>query len=189
MSDYIQGSSNTVLNSAYLYAGAKGQYKKYFTWDARGQYTFLGYEVNDFGVHANLSLNAYPFRRDKTSPLTLKAHFETTLKEPDYYEQHLCTNHYMWNNDFGKISTTKVEAFLDIPRWKLHASFGYALLSNNIYYDTQGIVQQNTNPMSVMTATLNKNFKVWKVHLDHPAMFQYSSNKDVLPLPMLALNF
>ena len=187
--DYIQGRTNVLLNSLYLYAGAKGQYKKYLNWDADGHYTFLGYELNDFGVNANVAISFYPFRKDKASPLTLRGHFETSLKEPDYYDQHLCTNHYMWNNDFGKISTTKVEAFLDIPRWEMSASFGYGLLSNNIYYDNQGIVQQNTTPMSVMTATLNKNFKVWKVHLDHQAMFQYSSNKDVLPLPMLALNF
>ena len=186
--DYIQGSSNTLLNSAYLYAGAKGQYKKYFTWDARGEYTFLGYEVNDFGIHANMTFSAYPFRRAKNSPLTLKAHFETTLKEPDYYEQHLCTNHYMWDNDFGKISSTKIGATLEIPRWDLNASFDYALLSNNIYYDTLGIVRQNPEPMSVMTASLQKNFKLWKFHLDHQALFQISSNKDVLPLPMLALN-
>ena len=188
MSDYIQGSSNTLLNSTYLYAGAKGQYKKYFTWDAKGEYTFLGYEMNDFGVHANLGFSAYPFRRDKNSPLTLKAHFETTLKEPDYYEQHVCTNHYRWDNDFGKISSTKIGATLEIPRWDLNASFDYALLSNNIYYDTLGIVRQNPEPMSVMTASLQKNFKVWKFHLDHQALFQISSNKDVLPLPMLALN-
>ena len=186
--DYVQGSSNTLLNSTYLYAGARGQYKKYFTWDARGEYTFLGYEINDFGIHANLAFSAYPFRRDKKSPLTLKAHFETTLKEPDYYEQHLCTNHYMWNNEFGKISSTKIGAALEIPRWDLHASFDYALLSNNIYYDTEGIVRQNTDPMSVMTASLRKDFIVWKFHLDHQALFQLSSNKDVIPLPMLALN-
>ena len=187
-SDYIQGSGNTLLNSTYLYAGAKGQYKKYFTWDAKGEYTFLGYEMNDFGVHANLGFSAYPFRRDKNSPLTLKAHFETTLKEPDYYEQHVCTNHYRWDNDFGKISSTKIGATLEIPRWDLNASFDYALLSNNIYYDTLGIVRQNQEPMSVMTASLQKNFKIWKLHLDHQALFQLSSNKDVLPLPMLALN-
>ena len=188
MSDYLQGSSNVLLNSAYLYAGAKGQYKKYFTWDAMGQYTFLGYEANDFGIQANLALNAYPFRRYKSSPLTFKAHFETTLKEPDYYEQHLCTNHYRWDNDFGKISSTKIGGALEIPRWNLSASFDYALLNNNIYYDTEGIVRQNTDPMSVMTASIKKNFTVWKVHLDHQALFQLSSNKDVLPLPMLALN-
>jgi hypothetical protein len=186
--DYIQGSSNTLLNSAYLYAGAKGQYKKYFTWDARGEYTFLGYEVNDFGIHANMTFSAYPFRRAKNSPLTLKAHFETTLKEPDYYEQHLCTNHYMWDNDFGKISTTKLGAELEIPRWDLNAAFDYALLSNNIYYDTEGIVRQNSAPMSVMSASLRKDFKVWKLHFENEGLFQLSSNKDVLPLPMLALN-
>ena len=186
--DYIQGSSNILLNSVYLYAGAKGQYKKYLNWDARGQYTFLGYELNDFGVDANVSVSFYPFRKDRTSPLTLKGHFETNLKEPDYYDQHLYTNHYRWDNDFGKTSTTKVEAFVDIPRWEMSASFGYGLLSNNIYYDTEGIVRQNTTPMSVMTATLKKNFRIWKFHLDNQAMFQLSSNKEVLPLPMLALN-
>lgn len=187
-SDFIQGPSNVILNSMYLYAGARGQYKKYLNWDAKGHYTFLGYEINDFGIDANLSVNFYPFRKDKSSPLTLRAHFETNLKEPDYYEQHLYTNHFRWNNDFSKTSTTKIEAFVDIPRWDLAASFSYGLLSNNIYYDTQGIVQQNTKPMSIMTASLKKNFKIWKLHLDHQALFQLSSNKDVLPLPMLALN-
>lgn len=187
-SDYIQGRNNVLLNSVYLYAGAKGQYKKYLNWDANGQYTFLGYELNDFGINANVAVNLYPFRRAKHSPLTLKGHFETSLKEPDYYEQHLYTNHYRWDNDFGKISTTKIEAFLEIPRWDLYASFGYGLLDNNIYYDTQGIVQQNSSPMSVMTASLKKNFTIWKVHLDHDALFQLSSNQNVLPLPMLALN-
>ncbi len=186
--DYIQGNTNVLLNSVYLYAGAKGQYKKYLNWDADGRYTFLGYELNDFGINANVAVNFYPFRKDKASPLTLKAHFETNLKEPDYYDQHLYTNHYRWDNDFGKISTTKVEAFLDIPRWDLSASFGYGLLSNNIYYDNQGFAQQNTTPMSVMSATLKKNFKLWKLHFDHDILFQLSSNKEVLPLPMLALN-
>ena len=186
--DYLQGSSNVLQNSVYLYAGANGQFKRYLTWNAKGDYTFLGKEINDFGIEANLTAHAYPFRRDRKSPLTFNAHFETSLREPDYYEQHLYTNHYKWNNDFSKISKTKVEASLSIPRWKLAASFGYALLNNNIYYDTLGVVQQNTKPMSVMSATLKKNFRLWKLHLDHTATFQLSSNEEVMPLPMLALN-
>ena len=77
---------------------------------------------------------------------------------------------------------------MTIPKWKLAASFGYALLNNNIYYDTLGIVRQNTTPMSVLTAELKKDFKLGPVHLDHKAMFQLSSNEEVMPLPMLALN-
>ena len=186
--DYLQGSTNVIQNSVYLYAGANGQFKKYLTWNANGDYTFLGSEINDFGIEGNLTLNAYPFRRDRKSPFTLEAHFETSLREPDYYEQYIYTNHYKWDNDFSKISKTKAEASLSIPRWKMAASFSYALLNNNIYYDTLGIVRQNTKPMSVMTATLNKDFRLWKLHFDHKATFQLSSNEEVMPLPMLALN-
>ena len=187
--DYLQGSNNVIQNSVYLYAGANGQYRKYMEWDARGKYNFLGYEINDFEIEGNMTFSAYPFRKDRKSPLTVGIHFETSLKEPDYYQQHLFTNHFKWDNNFSKISTTKLEADLSIPRWDMRASFGYGLLSNNIYYDNHGIVRQNTEPLSVMTATLQKNFRIWKFHLDHRAMLQLSSNQDVLPLPLLALNF
>ena len=186
---YLQGSTNVIQNSVYVYAGANGQYKKYLTWDAKGKYNFLGHEINDFGIEGNLAFSAYPFRKDRKSPMTLKVHFETSLKEPDYYQQYLYTNHYKWDNNFSKISTTKLEASLSIPRWDMAASFGYALLSNNIYYDNTGIVQQNTTPMSVMTAVLQKNFHVWKLHFDHRAMLQLSSNQNVMPLPLGTLNF
>lgn len=186
--NYIEGSKNVLQNSVYLYAGANGRYKKYMTWDAFGKYNFLGFGMNDFEVNGNLEFNAYPFRRYRKSPLTLRAHFETSLKEPDYYQQHLFTNHYKWDNDFSKISTTKVEGSLHIPRWKLDASVGYALLSNNIYYDTLGIARQNTKPMSVLTTSLRKDFAIWKFHFDNKALLQLSSDPDVMPLPLLALN-
>ena len=186
--DYVKGRTNVIQNSLYLYAGAQGQYDKYLQWNAKGRYTFLGHEINDFSIEGNVAFSAYPFRRDRKSPLTLNVHFETSLKEPDYYQQHLFTNHFKWNNDFGKISTTKLEARLDIPRWDMDASFGYGLLSNNIYYDTQGTVQQNTSPMSVISASLRKDFKIWKFHFENRALLQFSSNSDVMPLPLLSLN-
>ena len=185
---YLSKQRNTVLNSTYLYAGAQGQFKKYLSWDATGKYNFLGHEINDFGVQGNISFSTYPFRKERNSPITLAAHFETNLTEPDHYQQRILTNHYKWEYDFGKISDTRIEASLSIPRWKLGASFGYALLNNNIYYDTLGIVRQNTKPMSVMTASLMKNFKVWNFHFDHRALFQLSSDTEVMPLPTLALN-
>ena len=62
---FLARSANTVRNSVYLYAGAQGQYKKYLDWHAFGKYTFLGHEINDFGVNADVSVKFYPFRRDK----------------------------------------------------------------------------------------------------------------------------
>jgi hypothetical protein len=185
---YLKKPDNARWNTLYTYVGAEGRLKKYLEWDAMGLYNFAGYEANDFTVQANAQINIFPFRREPNSPLSIGAHFETKLKEPDFYQQHLYSNHYSWDNDFGKVSTTRVTGSLDLPKWRLSASVGYALLANNIYYDTLGIARQNTVPMSVLSASLRKDFVFGPVHLENSALFQVSSNQDVLPLPTLALN-
>lgn len=176
-------------NSVYAYGGVEGNVSKYFKWNAKTHYFVLGEKSGDFDIEGNIGVNFYPFRKARTSPVALGAHFETSLKEPDHYQQRLFTNHYLWENDFGKISSTKLQATISIPRWKFDASAGYALLSNNIYYDETGFARQNTAPMSVLSAYVRKEFVIGGfLHLDNRALFQYSSDQTVLPLPSLALN-
>ena len=186
--EVLHKSSNHRWNSFYAYAGAEGMLGRYLNWDATGLMNFAGAEAGDFYVKANAKLNVFPFRRDPQSPISLSASFETRLQEPDFYQQHFYTNHFKWENDFSKVSTTRIRAQLDIPRWKLKAQVGYALLANNIYYDTLAVVRQNATPMSVLSAGLTKDFAFGPVHLDNSALLQLSSNQEVLPLPLLALN-
>jgi len=175
-------------NSVYLYAGAEGQLLGSAWWDAKARFTMIGHDAGDLAVSANAGLRFFPFRRARKSPLSVTAHFETTLEEPTWYQQHLNLNHFSWDNEFGKISTTRLQGHVDIPYWRLSADVGYALLGGNLYYDTQGIIRQNTTAMSVLSASLRKEFKFGPVHLDHRALFQLSSNPEVLPLPAVALN-
>lgn len=98
------------------------------------------------------------------------------------------TNHFSWDNSFEKISTTKVQGILDIPHWKLRAEVGYALLANNIYYNSQGIVAQNTPAMSVFSASVRKEFVFGPFHMDNRLLYQASSNQEVVPVPTLAVN-
>ncbi|MBR1887064.1 MAG: hypothetical protein IJ813_01200, partial [Bacteroidales bacterium] len=179
---------NTVWNTMYVYAGAEGRLSRYMEWDATGRYHFTGVEANDFSLGGRIKLNIFPFRRHPSSPMTLEAAVETSLKAPDFYQQHFYSNHYIWENDFQKVSTTKIHATFSVPRWDLKAEAGYALLANNVYYDTLGIARQNNVPMSILTAALTKNFKFGPVHLDNKVLFQLSSNQDVVPLPTVALN-
>ncbi len=179
---------NTVWNSAYLYGGAKGQFKNYFHWDADGYYTFVGQEINDMGINANAGFNIYPFRRQRKSPMSFNFHFETTLDEPEYYQQHYYSNHYKWDNSFGKISTTKLEGSFSIPHWNLDLTAGWTLVDNYIYYDTQAIARQRGSAVNVMKVALTKNFKIWGLHFDNQVLFQTTSDEDVIPLPMVAVN-
>jgi len=187
--DSITTSSKTTQHSVYAYAGAEGSLRNNLFWDAKGKFAVGGYNAGDFDVSANAQLNFYPFRRARKSPLSLGAHFSTTLKEPNRYQQVLYSNHYSWENSFDKISTTRLSGSLSIPHWGVYADVGYSLLANNIYYDTLGIVRQNSNAMSILAANIRKDFVIggW-LHLDNSVLLQVSSNEDVLPVPLAAAN-
>ena len=174
--------------SFYAYAGAEGKLSKYFSWDATGLLHFAGQEAGDFSVKANAKVSLFPFRREPGSPISIGAHFETSLKEPDFYTQHFFSNHFKWENGFSKTSTTRIQGTLDIPRWRLKAEVGYALLTGYNYYDAKGIARQHTDAVSVLTAGLFYHLPLGPLHLENSALFQVSSAQDVLPLPMLALN-
>ncbi len=176
-------------HSMYTYAGANGRLSRYVSWDASGRFFFEGYRAGDFSLDANASFNLYPFRRARNSPLSISAHFGTSLSEPDHYQQKIRSNHFNWDNNFSKISTTRLEGSVDIPYWKLSARAGYALLADNIYYDTLGVVRQNGTPMSVLSASVRKEFVFMDfLHMDNRVLFQASSNQEVLPLPALSFN-
>lgn len=185
---FLNKPSNVVWNSTYAYAGAEGQISEYIFWDALGKYNFMGYEANDFSINANLGFNIYPFRKARKSPISVNAHFETSLKEPDFYQQHYYSNHYIWENEFGKISTTKIQGSIAIPRFRFKLTAGYSLLNNNLFYDARSIIQQNTVPMSIFSARLDQDFVLGPMHFDHRILFQHSTNQEVVPLPLLSAN-
>lgn len=184
---FLYKNSNVSLNNSYIYASANGKFRKYFSWEGFGKFNFLGHNMGDFDINANATFSFYPFK-DKSEGVNLTARFSTSLKRPDYYSEHLYSNHFIWDNNFGKISKTKIEGELNIPKWKMSAYFGYALVNNNIYYDTLGIIRQTPDLVNVMSAYLQKDFKIWMFHLDNQILFQLSSNQESIPLPLLALH-
>ncbi len=185
---YLVGSKNISRNTLYAYAGVKGSYQKYFEWNAFGKYNFAGSEVNDFKIDANLQFNLYPFRRARQSPMSFVFHFETALEEPDYLMQHFYSNHFKWDNQFSKISTTKLTGGLQIPHWDLWLNVGYALLGNYVYFDEHALPRQQGEAFSVFNIDLRKDFTLWKFHFENRLLAQYSTNESVLPLPYLSAN-
>ena len=187
--DSLKTSSVQKENSVYAYAGVEGNLHQYFDWDAKGRFTFAGAELGDFDINASARVNFFPFRRARKSPLSLGVRFGTSLTEPNHYQQRIYANHYSWNNTFGKTSQSSLRATVDIPYWKLHADAGYSLVGNHIYYDTTAVIRQNSGVVSVLSASLRKEFVIGGLlHLDNKVLAQVSSDQEILPLPALALN-
>ncbi|MEF9986671.1 MAG: putative porin [Bacteroidales bacterium] len=181
---FLEGNKNTKQNNMYLYFGASGQLKKYFEWNGMGVYHFAGYYQNDFSIDGKVKFSAYPV----TGGIHLTGNIHISQQRPNFFFNNYYSNHYVWDNNFDKTTTTKIEAKLEIPKYKFEAFFGYALLNNNTYFDTLGIVRQNNDAMSILTAYVKKDFKVWKFHFDNQVLFQLSSKEEIVPLPKLSLN-
>lgn len=183
--DYLTGRRYETQHNLYIYGGASGQLRKFIAWNADADYYLAGYKMFDFDINAKLRFSVYPVEQG----IHLTGKFHTGLKSPHPFEQHLYMNHHKWDNDFSKVSKSTLEAELSIPKWRLDASFGYALVANMLYYDSLAVIRQHTAaPVSVMSAYLRKDFTVWRLHFDNRALFQLSSAQDVLPLPKLTLN-
>lgn len=181
---YMSGNKNITDNNLYLYFGANGSLKQYFQWEGFGKYYIAGYNQNDFSIGGTIRLSFYPIKRG----IHLTGKINVSQQRPSFFYNNYYSNHYIWNNNFNKTTKTRVEGRLTIPAYKLEAFFGYSLLNNNIYLDTLGNAVQNTESMSVMTAWLRKDFRLWKFNLENKILFQLSSKQEVIPLPKLALN-
>lgn len=183
---FISGNKTTKYDNLYMYFGAKGTLKRYFGWNAMARYDFMGYTQNDLLINGNIRFSTYPKKLKQGIHLT--AGITVSNKRPSYFYNHLYTNHYYWNNDFNKTTETKIEAKFQIPDAKFEVFFGYSLLNNNVYLDSLAQARQNNSSMSVLTAYLRKDFKLWKFHFDNKILFQHSSNQEVMPLPKLSLD-
>ena len=183
---FLQGNSTEKQNNMYMYFGAGGKLKRYFSWDGIGIYNFAGYYQNDFSIEGKMRFSSYPKGMPQGIHLTGK--LQISQERPNYFFNNAYTNHYVWKNDFEKTTQTRIEAKLDIPDWKMEAFFGYAMLKNNTYFDSLSIVRQNPESMSILTAYLKKDIRLWKFHFENKVLFQISSDEEVVPLPELALD-
>ncbi|MCL2738991.1 MAG: putative porin [Bacteroidales bacterium] len=181
---YLTGAKNQLQNNAYFYAGASGLFKNYFAWNALGRVDLTGYYQGDLSINGSVRFSAYPLEQG----IHLTGNLKMEHRTPDWHTRYYFGNHRRWDESFDKILENKISANLEIPKWKLEAFFGYAMLTNNIHYNLEGIPQQSSEMLSIMSAYLKKDFHLWMLRFDHRILAQFSSNQEIMPLPLVSAN-
>ncbi len=181
---YVSPTENVPQNNFYLYGAARGEFSRYFYWNAFARYDFAGYTQNDFRIDGKVGISFYPLAKGihLTGGLLFQA------KRPDYFLNNTYSNHFVWQNNFDKTLETRISAKLEIPDWELEAGFDYSLLSQYVYFGNDAMPAQHGSEISVLAGYLKKNFKLWYFHFDHRILVQASSNQGVLPLPLVSAN-
>ena len=159
-------------------------------------YVFHGYNASDYLTHLSLkSLSAITDQMAIEGTILAKQQ----LYSPSFIQNHFYENHFQWNNNFNQTLVNSLEGKLIFQSWKtaqdserisiktnrnlLILKAGYNQFKNYIYYDSLAKPQQFAGVISVLSASLEKKFKLGNFYSTHYILFQQADKRDILRIP------
>lgn len=183
LNDYLTGRQGKVKKTSWFaYAGAQGKVRKYVDWGADFKLYPSGYRGGDYSIGARASFTAFIKRK----PFTLSGSFSESSTTPGYWMENWFSNHYMWSNNFTKEGETRFNLSFTVPDHGIELGFGQSILRNKIYYGADAMPKQHDGAVSITSIYAQKNFKIKGLHLDHRVLVQLTSDREVVPLPLVS---
>jgi hypothetical protein len=154
-----------------------------FTYKILGEIDLLGYKAGDFNLQGNVK-GAFNLWKNQ---IILSANGFIKSEEPSLFLQYYHSNHFRWENDFDKTYRTHVGGNFSIPTKNFSLGVDIENITQQIYFDTEALPAQYSGNVQIASANLELDFHVGKFTLENNAVYQLSSNQEVLPLPNLCL--
>ena len=183
LTDYLSGKYERVNKTAWFaYAGIDGKIRKYVDWGASFKLYPSGYRGGDFDLRAHAAFTAFI----KGKPFTLSGEFSQSSSSAGYWMDHWLSNHYMWQNDFGKENETRFNVAFTVPDHGIELGFWQSVVTDKIYYGADCKPAQHSGAVSLTSIYAQKNFTIKGLHLDHRVLVQLTSNREVVPVPLVS---
>lgn len=153
------------------------------TYDADVKFGLTGDCAGDIRAIGNAATNIPMF--GDTVMVAARARF--TNEAQPYLMRHYISNHFVWDNDFGKTRTFGIGGTLFVPWTDSKVDFDYRTLQNYTYFGVDGMPRQESGAIHVVAASLEQKLSRGIWHWDNRLTLQTSSNKDALPLPAFSI--
>ena len=183
LDDYLTGRYTTERKTSWFaYGSVSGKIKKYVDWDGNLKFYPSGYRGGDLSVGAHLALTGYL----RGHPLILEGRFTMERRSPNYWQENLFSNHYIWDTPLNKENETRLEAKFSVPDYAFEVGAWQGVVTNKIYYGSDSNVAQDNGSVSLTSVYARKDFRLGGLHLDHRVLLQWSTNQEVVPVPLLS---
>lgn len=104
-----------------------------------------------------------------------------------YLMNNYISNHFAWENDFGKVRRLRFGGVLDLPHTGTHVDVGVENVQNHIYFGPDMLPVQNGGSVQVLSVQIQQNFKWRALNWHNTLVYQKSSDESVIPLPEFAV--
>ena len=156
---------------------------KYFKYDFGGKLFLLGPYIGDFDVYGNLKGHFFI----KKEPFDILARASFYRYTPYHWYQNYNSNHFKWNNDFSHPLALDIEGRFSVPKRDISIGVNFRNITNYLFLNKECVPEQYDGNVQVLAVDLTANLKFWRFHLDTKAVYQLTSNKNILPLPDFAV--
>ena len=153
------------------------------TYNATAQFGLVGSVAGDIDVSGDISTK-FLLKSDSVK-ITGYGYFKN--KSTPYFINNYISNHFIWQNDFGKERRVRFGGILDFPLTRTKVNVGAENIQNFIYFNNSGVPAQNGGNIQVFSATLDQNFKFGIFNWNNSVTYQTSSDENILPLPKLSV--
>ena len=183
LGDYLSGGDDRQKRTSWFaYAGVSGKISRYVDWGGNFKIYPSGYRGGDYDIGAHVAFKAYIKRK----PLILMGKFNESSTTAGYWFEHWSSNHYRWNNNFGKEGETRFEVSFLVPDHGIEVGFWQSILRNKIYYGPDSMPVQHDGTVSLTSIYAQKNFVIKGLHLDHRVLVQLTTDRYVAPVPLVS---
>lgn len=167
-------------SNVYIGGGIFRQTGNFWTWNAEGKFYVLGRNIGQTEISGVISKPLH-ILNDSLAALTVRGTIANLV--PDYFQEEFTSNHSRWNNNLSMEQNMTVKGSFEMPKYNLKLGANYALINNYIYYDTLGIPAQTNEELLVLSAFVDKDFRVRNLHLRTRLLYQKASNDKYIHLP------
>lgn len=153
------------------------------TYSATAQFGLVGPVAGDIDVKGQVSTKFKLF--GDSVKITGEGFFKNT--EVPYLLKNYISNHFAWQNDFGKERRFRIGGNIDIPHTGTNLSAGVENVQNLVYFNSDALPAQEGGNIQVINARLTQNFKFGIFNWQNRLTYQTSTNESVLSLPKFAV--
>jgi len=181
LEDYLSGDYEKVKKTSWFaYGSVGGKIKKFVDWDANLKFYPSGYRGGDIDIGAHLALTG----RLRGHPLILEGRFSMNRRSPNFWQENLFSNHYVWSTPLNKENETRFEVKFSLPDFAFEAGAWQGVVDNKIYYGADSRIAQAAGAVSLTSVYARKDFRLGGLHLDNRVLLQWSTNQEVVPVPL-----
>lgn len=150
---------------------------------ANVKFGLMGDAAGELDVDGNIQTR-FKLGKD-TVIIAAEGFFRNT--SPSYLLQKYISNHFIWENDFGKTRSFRVGGRLHIPWTKTDISAGVENVQNYIFFNSSSMPQQYGGSVQLFSMALEQKLRFGILNWNNTLTYQVTSNSDVIPLPAFAL--